>query len=284
MSTISKHFKTARINRVFMITLYMALQAMIKLPKKTIALLFICLLIGNAAYAFGQKLPKFHIMTEDWHPYQFEKDGKLRGISVDLLVLILEKIGSTQGREDINLYPWARGYDMVLNQENTILFSTTRTPEREQLFKWVGPIFKNSTFLIARKSRNLKIDSAIELNQYRIGTIIDDASELFMTRHGVPLSNLQRNTKSIYNVRKLAAGRIDFIVSGWIAFEKDARRLGLDPDLYEKVYEVDTSYVYYAFNRKTPDWIIQKFQNALNELNKEDKLGEIENHYFRSIH
>ena len=30
-------------------------------------------------------------MTEEWVPYQYEKDGELVGISVDLLVLLLER-------------------------------------------------------------------------------------------------------------------------------------------------------------------------------------------------
>ena len=105
--------------------------------------------------ASGQDLPEFQIMTEDWIPYQYEENNQLKGIAVDLLVLMLDRAGSSQGRQAIKLYPWARGYSILQSRENTILFSTTRIPERENLFKWVGPIFQNATFLIAKKSKRI---------------------------------------------------------------------------------------------------------------------------------
>ncbi len=241
--------------------------------------ILIILFVAIPKIPLGQDLPLFHIMTEDWVPYQYEKDGKLEGVAVDLLVLILDRIGSIQTRKDINIYPWARGYDMLQHIENTILFSTTRTLEREHLFEWVGPIFQNSTFLIGKKSKHFRINSADELKNYRIGTIIDDASELYLIRLGVPLKQFQRNTTSLNNLKKMGIDRIDMIVSGWIAFENDAKRLSMNPNHYEKVYHIETADVSYAFNIKTPDWIIQKFQSALDEIKSEGKLDKIINKY-----
>ena len=42
----------------------------------------------------GQSVDDLTIMTENYPPYNFEKDGRLQGISVDLMVLMLEKVGS----------------------------------------------------------------------------------------------------------------------------------------------------------------------------------------------
>lgn len=254
-------------------------KEMTKVSKRTILLTVSLLFLFAPIVSMGQDLPKFQIMTEDWVPYQFEKDGKLTGVSVDLLVLLLERTGSQQGRKDIKKYPWARGYRLLQAEENTILFSTTRTEEREDLFKWVGPIFQNSTFLIAKKSREINITSAEQLKAYRIGTILNDASELFMTRLGFTLDQLDRNINSIDNIKKLNIDRIDFVVSGWTAFVNDARSLGLNPDLYETVFEVDSSDVYYAFNRKTPAWIIEKFQSELDKIKVEGQLDAIRKKY-----
>ncbi len=132
-------------------------------------------------------LPEFLIMTEQWIPYQFEKNDKMRGISVDIMVLMLEKIGSEQGRKDINIYPWARGYQTALKQKNTILFLTTRTKEREKLFKWVGPLFVNTTCLISRKNRNITITSPDDFNTFSFGAVRDDVGEQLLIREGVPL-------------------------------------------------------------------------------------------------
>jgi polar amino acid transport system substrate-binding protein len=245
---------------------------------KIICISFVFVLFVNGI-TFAQELPIFNIMTEDWKPYQYEKDGKLQGIAVDLLGIILKRVQSTQGVQDIKLYPWARGYDQLLNQENTILFSTTRTPEREKLFKWVGPIFSYSTILVGPKSKKIKIKSKKDLHKYRIGTIINDSSELYMNRLGVPSDKLHRNIDSISNVKKLEAGRIDLVVTNWVEFKIIAEDLNIDSNLYEKIYTVDTSVVSYAFHKKTPDWIINKFQKALNEIKEEGVYDQIMEKY-----
>jgi len=237
------------------------------------------LLLSIPITVSAEPLPKFNIITEDWKPYQFKENGQLKGIAVDLLVLMLEKIGSDQQRDDIQLYPWARGYNLLKNQKNTILFSTTRLKKREKLFKWVGPIFQNTTYLIGKKSRKYKIKSVKDLHNYRIGTIINDASEEYMKNIGIPLKKLQRNTKAVYNIKKLEIDRIDFVVCGWLAFVHDAREAGVNPDLYAPVYTVDVADVSYAFNIKTPDWIIRKFQAALDTIKSEGKLDELFQRY-----
>ncbi len=100
-------------------------------------LLLICLVSGSAAAA---SVDDIIFMTEQYPPYNLEEDNKLQGIAVDTLALMLQRAGSKQTREDIEMLPWARGYKRVLSEPNTCLFSTTRTEERENLFKWVGPI------------------------------------------------------------------------------------------------------------------------------------------------
>lgn len=242
------------------------------------SILFFSLLV-LPGISSGQELPEFQILTEDWVPYQYEEDGKLKGISVDLIVLLLQRVGSKQNRKDIKLYPWARGYDMLMNKENTILFSTTRTVEREKLVKWVGPIFSNSTILVGQKSKNMKIETKKDLHKYRIGTIINDSSELFMNRLGVPSGKLHRNVNSSNNIKKLEADRIDLVVTNWVEFKIMANNLNINPNLYEQVYEVDRSEIYYAFHRDTPDWIIYKFQSELERIKAHGELDTLKKKY-----
>ena len=69
-----------------------------------IIIILSALLIAMAPVA-AETLPKFKIMTEDWVPYQFYEGTELRGISVDLMVEMLERTGSSQTRNDIKLLP-----------------------------------------------------------------------------------------------------------------------------------------------------------------------------------
>lgn len=210
-------------------------------------------------------------MTEEYPPFNFEKDGELKGIAVDVIERIfqIEKIGLT--RKNIQVLPWARGYKYVLENENTVLFSTTRTKHRENLFKWVGPVAMSKVVLIAKKDKKIRIDSLSDLQKYSIGVIRDDIGEQLIRKAGIGKENIDAVSKGLINVRKLVRDRIDL----WAYSESVAmwfiKKNGFDPNDFETVYVLmEVGDLYYAFNKNTPDPLIAQFQNALDRLKIKD--------------
>ena len=61
-----------------------------------------------------------------------------------------------------------------MKENNTVLFTTARSPEREQLFKWAGPIVSGRFVLLAKVDKNINITAPEDLKKYRIGAIKDD--------------------------------------------------------------------------------------------------------------
>ncbi|WP_420414833.1 substrate-binding periplasmic protein [Roseibium sp.] len=210
--------------------------------------------------------PKLNLLTEDWKPYHYVEDGAVKGQTVDLLLNILKKVGSHQGRKDIVVLPWARAFRESQTRPNTVLFSTGRTLEREKLFKWAGPIVEFDSYFIGKKEKNYKIEKSEDLHQYKVGVVIDGASAAFAKRHGIPDANITFNTQGLFNVRMLAADRIDFIPIQWKNFERLANEVGVDPTEYEPVFLANTVSLNFAFNIDTPNWVVERFQTALDEL------------------
>ena len=230
----------------------------------------------------GQSVDDLSIMTENYPPYNFEKDGRLQGISVDLMVLMLEKVGSRQDRSSIRLLPWARGYQLLLRKPGTCLFSTTRTKERETLFKWVGPISKTTISLVARKDRHATVRSKADIAKYKVGVVVDDVGEQLLLQQGVPPRNLDRIAGvgvTRLSIRKLNQGRIDL----WSYEENVARweikAMGLDPEDYTIAYVLSEGELYFAVHRDTPESLITTLQQALDEIKGEDRYQEILNRY-----
>ena len=108
-------------------------------------------LIGLPGAVSAQTVDDLTFITEDYPPFNFERDGKRQGIAVDALAEMLALAGARKTRADIKVWPWARGYETALKEKNTVLFSTTRTEAREGLFKWVGPIMPSRIVLVAKK-------------------------------------------------------------------------------------------------------------------------------------
>jgi len=229
--------------------------------------------------AQAAQLPEFEIVTEPFPPYQFRENGKIKGVTVDLLVLMLQRAGSRQGADDISMLPWARGYSIALNHKNGLLFSTTRTKEREKLFKWVGPIFQNTMMLIAKKQQHIKITQPEDLQNYRIGTVREDVGELYLKSLGVSMSQLTRNNTNTGNIQMLDRGRVNLIAQSWNLFIHDARAIGLNPLDFEPVFTLHNDDLYYAFHRQTPDRVIKTLQNIFDELKAEGILERLMNDY-----
>ncbi|MBF0228391.1 MAG: ABC transporter substrate-binding protein [Desulfamplus sp.] len=254
----------------------MALQ---KLKFYSLSLVVICLFISVSTIC-AETFPQLEIMTEEWTPYNFEKDGVVQGISTDILVLMLEKVGSTQGRKDINLYPWARGYKLLKTKPNTLLYTTSKTEERENMFKWVGPIFEIDFNLYALKSRKIKINSFEEIKIYKIGTLRDDVVEEVLVKNaGMKVSDFDRVAANVFNMKKLAAGRVDLVPQAQDTTDVECKRLGLDPNDFEAVFLLHKTSMYYAFNKETPDSVIKTLQTAFDQLKNEGKLTEIFHSY-----
>ncbi|WP_158006870.1 transporter substrate-binding domain-containing protein [Piscirickettsia litoralis] len=104
---------------------------------------------------------KLIIITEQYPPFNYKdttkKAGKkqqLTGIAVDILKQTYLNAGLKLNLNDIKILPWSRGYYLAQQAHLTnMLFSTARTKEREDLFKWVGPIVADYTSVYALKRK-----------------------------------------------------------------------------------------------------------------------------------
>lgn len=146
--------------------------------KKVLLILMLFLSLRN----FSQENYDLHLYTDEYPPYNFLEKDKLEGISVDILEEMLQDIGSKLTKNDITVLSWSRAYNLLKKKDNVMLFSMTKTKERERLFKFVGPIAKTRIVLIARKDRNIRIDSIEDIKKYEVGTIRDDIGEQLLKK------------------------------------------------------------------------------------------------------
>lgn len=232
--------------------------------KKILFFITICLSLFTLLPQKG--MCSWEIFTEELPPFNFERDGKVYGISTDILLELLRMAGTPVARENIQLIPWPRAYNTVLTTPGTILFSAARTEEREPLFQWVGPIHKITIGLIAKKESNILIHSIEDLRKYKIGTIRKGAPEQLVIKAGINEDSLDRISDPVANVKKLQSGRIDMF-----AFNVPTTRYlmatnGIDPDQYEVVWVLKEAEIYYAFHNETDTKTIEKLNFLLDEM------------------
>ena len=99
---------------------------------------------------------QLRLLTEDAPPMSFLREGEPGGLAVEVVRALLARTGDSG---QIELMPWTRALHLAQQDEDVALFSTVRTPERENRFQWVGPIVVGTTSFYSLKSRELVIDT-----------------------------------------------------------------------------------------------------------------------------
>lgn len=221
----------------------------------------------------AQSLPSTEliILTENLPIVNYIKDGEVVGLSVDIVKEIQKRIGS---REQIRVFPWVRAYRLALEKENVVLFSTTRTKERENLFKWVCPLTTKRDILIARKGAGITINSLEDAKKVqRIGTIRDDSKEQFLKSHG--FTNLEPVSDEQKNAQKLIMGRIDLWANKQPGLKTICDLAGVNYDEFEEVFHLRKIDLCIAFSKKTSDSIVLQWQKAFDEMMDDGTVQQI---------
>lgn len=202
-------------------------------------------------------------LTEEYYPFNYTDNGEIKGISADLLRQVWAELGETE--RPIMVMPWARAYDRALNVSNTMLFSMARIPQRENLFRWAGPIATTRFVLIAKKSAHIVLPSMGQAEGFRIGTVRDDVSDWLLQPHAdrnriEPVADMRQN------IRKLENDRLDMLAYEESAWRQLAIKNGLSPDDYETVFVLRVTPVFFAFNLDVPPPVVHNFQKALDRI------------------
>jgi polar amino acid transport system substrate-binding protein len=224
----------------------------------------ILLLLCSIFYLSGIALAAEHltILTENLPPLNYLDNGTLVGSSVEIVQEIQKRIGSS---EPIQVYPWARAYEMVLEQENVILFGMTYTQDRAALFKWVGPLATKRDILLARKDAPMSITTLEDARKVeRIGTLRGDVRGKMLEKLG--FTNLEPVSDEQKNAQKLALGRIDLWAYKKPGFRTVCELAGVNPDLFMEVVHLKRSELKIAFSKKTSDEIVARWQGAFDGM------------------
>ncbi len=211
-------------------------------------------------------------LTGEYCPYNYTEDGQAKGIAVEILKLIWNELDIEE--QPLEFLPWARAYEILLATPGTVLFATIKTLERTPLFQWVGPINKTRTLLIARADSPITMITINDLQGYTVGTIHGYASE--STLRNLKLDFQIHSTRSIKtSIKKLVSGRIDMISLEEQVFRYTIDEMELPRDSFKTVWVLDRSEIYFAFNKKTPASLIDRFQKALDVVRHSTKYQDI---------
>ena len=215
------------------------------------------------------------MLTEEYPPVTFMKDGKVSGFVTD----VVREIIARQGIPDsIRLISWDEAYKVALSNPNVVLFSTERTEKREKLFQWVGPVGKNSAIFYAKKGSGIRINSLEEARKIAaIATTTDWFTEQYLKGKG--FTNLVSSPLPVTNVKQLMNGEVQISVFTDITIPEIVKNAGYSMDDLEPVFTVSNTYFYIAVSLGTPDEMGRKWQSVLDGLKADGTFEKIYRSY-----
>jgi polar amino acid transport system substrate-binding protein len=225
-----------------------------------------------AGAAHCRELPRLLVTTELTPPSSMLVDGKLTGFATEKLRIVFQRSGIDA---TFAHFPWKRAYVMATTQADTCVFSTTRLPEREKLFKWVGPTHENDWTMFAMADRKLKLSSIDDARSMRIGTYSGDVRSEFLIGRGFTVDAVQNGD---VNPRKLSVGRIDL----WASSLRVGTALAAKQGFAGKIVPVLTfrrTGLYLACNPSVPDKLIHVMNASLQAMNKDGTSKAIEQQF-----
>lgn len=206
----------------------------------------------------GSRAADIALVTEEYPPFNMTFNGSVTGLATEKVFAMFKEAEVTY---TLQMLPWARAYNMALNQPNTCVFSTTETPERKPLFAWVGPLVDNDWVLIGREGDTYGVTTLEEAKAFKIGGYIGDATAEYMTSQGFSVDLAPNDA---LNAQKLANGRIAFWATGHRSglFLADKQGvMGLAP-----VLTIKSVVMSLACNKATNPEVIDRLRKALASL------------------
>ena len=169
----------------------------------------------------------------------------------------------------IELLPWKRAYAQALREPDTCLYSTTRTREREALFRWIGPLNEAEWVLYGLAERHLALHTLDDARGLVIGTVLGDARDDYLRQRGLSVAPV---TQEWLNPQKLLLGRIDLWAVGLAVGSKPF----LGKEWEGKVVPLLTFnrvQTYLACNKQLPEAQVAAMQRAAAAMRRDGSMA-----------
>lgn len=226
---------------------------------------FVCLLLPILSI----HAETISVVTEVFAPYNYQKDGKVTGISVDIVSKVFEKLNITP---QYQVLPWAEAYKTAVKNDNTLIFSMAKNPARDKLFQWVGTLSSVDVCLFSLAHRkDINISHLSQAKQLKVITQPHGHISQVLRREGFKERlNLKTMPTINQSIQMLENNEADLIGYPLLVLQHHIKQQGQQPEkLLKTQLCFNNTELYMAFNKTTSKNIVNKFKLALQSVKQE---------------
>ncbi len=239
------------------------------MKKKIVSLLLVTCFALMLNQVYGQTIG---IGTVKEPPGNFlDENGNIIGLSVDFVKEIQKRVGN---HDPMEILPGARLISYSLTKKNYVIFSLSRTPEREDKYHWISLVMRKPLVLFARKGANFNIKTLEDAKKVRsIGVLNKSVQHEFLLQNG--FTNSEPVSKHILNLKKLMIGRISLMFHTMQGEAQLCKELNIDFDELEPVLMPQISESSIAMSKSSDPDIVKKWQDAAKAIKSDGSFNQL---------
>lgn len=209
---------------------------------------------------------------------QYIEHGQLKGPSAKIFQMLMKK---TAIETKVEFYPWARAYNNVLTQPNTLILSITRTKERENYFIWLIKVNESKRAFISLKSNPGSIVNNIDQARNKlIGVTRRSYSHTSLIENGFTEGKNLYIVSTIDDaINLLKKGKVDLIYTDPEVMNNHYNDIGKNSEELVNITMLPGAQrdIFIAINKQSNKQLLDKLQRASKAVSQSPRYTEIIN-------
>lgn len=212
------------------------------------------------------------IITVDEPPASFiGPGGQPDGFVVDVVQALQAEL---KDQSPLEIMPEGRAMLTAQQENNVLLFSFSRTAEREHLYHWVLPVLQKRWQVYVPAQSQLQLKSLPDLRKLNaIGVVRGDVRESYLVQLG--FTNLVAVTGHQQNLQMLHNGRVQAIVADSLELAYALRQQTEQKAAPKLAMTLRSSNVYLIMPKAADPQLLQRWQQAAKILQQRGELEQI---------
>ncbi len=206
-----------------------------------------------------------------------EHAGK-RAFNIELVREIIHELDGRQ--PSITEVPFKRGFHYLQTADNIVFFNVSRTPEREHLAKWVGPLQTETDYFYELKRAPTGVKTLEDVKKVDAVCVLNGSVHHSAVKEA-EFSNFVLGNSYAECFNLLELGRVQLTPSAESTVDQKITAAYLSPKSLRKTPVIlHQSGGYMAFSKNVDDNIIQKYQQALDAIKESGRYEQLYARFF----
>ncbi len=232
----------------------------------------LCLCLVLSWQLRSAETPEMRIITVEEPPASFAGPaGTPDGFVVDIVKALQRQL---KDQTPLELMPEGRAILTAQHEDNVLLFSFSRTAEREQQFHWVLPVLQKRWQIYLQAHSKLEVKSLADLRKLSaVGVVRGDVRESYLIQLG--FTNLVAVTSHQQNLQMLNSNRVQAIVSDSLELAYVLRQQADRQTAPKLALTLRSSNVYLIMPKNADASLVARWQQAAETLQQRGELEQI---------